>query len=378
MAALPRFTPPATTHGPGTAPRVVRFRHPAYPSSAPDLLVLTAADGDGGLDFDVALTSCCIVADMPWDDGYLAQKDGAGDDSLQRIDRPPDGLLHGRKYFFCVKGREPLSFKYPVIPSFHHWRFPHGGFDEDGTPRSNLPPPWRNLRLPEYVSPHPAVKGPAAAMLRDITCRVSGYTDAVEKAHLVPVGERFWFVWNKMDRYCRRPQQVSAINDDKNILILRKDLHRLFDARRFTFVPKRFGTLTSESAELVTHVLLPSGSPEFMGLYHNRLPQPIRGISVEFLFARFAWSLFTDQNFPFFGSDIEYAVRLWDDAKGEAETQVLSGLDVGSRAQVSDSTRSQSRRDDGGDGYWSDDGDIFGDDHDSDSWDDPPRGRTRK
>lgn len=157
-------------------------------------------------------------------------------------------------------------------------------------------------------------------------------------------------------------------------------------------MPRRFGTCASESAELVTHVLLPSGSPEFVGLYHNRSPQLIRGISVECLFARFAWSLFTDEHIPFFQSDLEYTVRLWDKAKGEAETQTLRGLDVRSSAQVFESTRPQSRSVspkkrslptqsggvDGGDGDWSDDGDSTGDEHDGDSWDEPPRGRSRK
>ncbi|KAK0701231.1 hypothetical protein B0H67DRAFT_524230 [Lasiosphaeris hirsuta] len=399
MATLPPFTPPAITHGLGIAQREVRFRHPAYPNSAPHLLVLMAADGDGGLDFDVALTSCCIVADIGWDNGYLTQKDGAEDDGLRRIDRPPDGLLRGREFFFCVEGCDPLLFKYPVIPSFYHWRFPHGGFDEDGAPHGNLPPLWRNLWLPEFIPPRPTLKGPAAALDRDMTCRVSEYMDALENAHLVPVKERLWFVSNGMDRYCRRPLEISAINDDKNMLILRKDLHHLFDARRFTFVPKRFGTDVSQSAKLVTHVLLPSGSPELIGLYHNRSPQPIRGISVACLFARFAWSLFTDEHIPFFGSSLTYAVRLWDEAKGETETQSLRGLDVGSRAQIFESTRSQSRsvsptkrsvsthgcrQDIGRDVYSPDDGDIIDDGgiiedgHDCDSWDEPPRGRPRK
>jgi hypothetical protein len=195
-------------------------------------------------------------------------------------------------------------------------------------------------------------------------------------------------------RYCRLPLEVSAINDDKNILILRKDLHHLFDARRFTFVPKRFGTYTSGSApELVTHVLLPSGSPELVGLYHNRSPQPIHGISIECLFARFAWSLFTDEHIPFFDSDLEYTVRLWDKAKGEAETQALRGLDVGSIAQVFESARSQSRsvspkkrslstyggaQHDGDDDYSSDDEDIIDNEDSCYGWDELPRGRPRK
>jgi hypothetical protein len=95
----------------------------------------------------------------------------------------------------------PAAVKDPDIPPFHHWRFPHSSFDENGAPRGNLPLPWENLWLLEFVPPRPTLKGPAAAMDRDITCRVSGYMDGVEKANLVPEGERFWFVSNKMDRY---------------------------------------------------------------------------------------------------------------------------------------------------------------------------------
>jgi hypothetical protein len=67
-------------------------------------------------------------------------------------------------------------------------------------PCGNLPPRWRNLRLPKFVLPRPILKGLAAAMNRDITCRVSGYMDVLEKAHLVPEDERHWFVSNRMDR----------------------------------------------------------------------------------------------------------------------------------------------------------------------------------
>jgi len=108
-AALPAFPPPAVEHGSTAAPRDVRFRHPAYPSSAPDLLVLMAADGDGGLDFDLALTSCCIVTATDWDSGYLARKYTSADSAFHEITRPPDGILCGREFFFCVRGQDPIS-----------------------------------------------------------------------------------------------------------------------------------------------------------------------------------------------------------------------------------------------------------------------------
>lgn len=112
MAALPALTPPAAVYSLGPTPRAVRFRHPAYPDSAPDLLVLMAADdGDGGLDFDLTLAACCIIAGVNWDGGYLALKASESND-LQRVDRPQDGSLHGREYFFCVNGDDPRCMSY--------------------------------------------------------------------------------------------------------------------------------------------------------------------------------------------------------------------------------------------------------------------------
>ncbi|KAK3904798.1 hypothetical protein C8A05DRAFT_13369 [Staphylotrichum tortipilum] len=402
MAPLPPLAPPSAAHAPAPRPRVVRFRHPAYPNSTPDLLVLMAADGgdnNGGLDFDVALTSCCIITNTPWDDGYLALKatapasvGAAGVERVtefQRVERPHDGLLRGTDYFFCVDGREPSSDKYPVVPSLQHWRFPHG----------DLPPTWTALQLSDHTAQLPTVKGLAAARARDVTCRISAYMDAVEIAHLVPAAERLWFVSNGMQRYCWRPLEASAINDENNLIVLRRDIHYLFDSRRFTLIPKRFITDPVGSLQLVSHVLIPSGSPELVGLYHNRSPQSIRGISLECLFARFAWSLFTDEHVPFFGSGLKYAVRLWSEEKNEAEIQTLRGHDIGSRTQVFDSTtRSQSRSisprkrprptqgndslANGGGGYWSDDEEEMEDamkekDY-CDAQDQPPRGRTMK
>ncbi|EPE04359.1 proteasome activator subunit [Ophiostoma piceae UAMH 11346] len=81
MAALPAFTPPVAAYSLGPMLRAVRFRHPAYPDSAPDLLVLMAVDdGNGGLDFDLALAACCIIAGVNWDGGYLALKASESND----------------------------------------------------------------------------------------------------------------------------------------------------------------------------------------------------------------------------------------------------------------------------------------------------------
>jgi hypothetical protein len=50
------------------------------------------------------------------------------------------------------------------IPSFHHWRFPHGDFGEDGVPHA------------EQTLPRKYCK-PAALIEHGITCHVSDYME---------------------------------------------------------------------------------------------------------------------------------------------------------------------------------------------------------
>ncbi|KLU91773.1 hypothetical protein MAPG_10722 [Magnaporthiopsis poae ATCC 64411] len=325
---LPAFEPPPTAE---EAPIYVAFRHPAYDSNIRPLLVFPAFNG--ALDFDVALISCCVLTATAWERGRLAVRSagdvgegGRGEGGFQMVDRPADGLLRGTEYFFLIEGRES-SYRYPVIPSFHHWRFPHG----------NLPKPWRDLRLPGFVCP---ANSKDAAMERDRTCRMSGYSDALHRAHLVPVAEGAWFADNDMERYCSKPNEVAPMNGFRNVLMLRQDLHFLFDARRFTFVAKQF----HQSVQLVAHVLNPPNFNQMAGLYHNRSLQTIRDVSVEFLFARFAWSIFTDEHIRFFRSVSECAVLLWQRDAGEYSTRMMIGRDVATVVRnYASASRSESR-----------------------------------
>ncbi|KAI7909046.1 hypothetical protein M0657_012010 [Pyricularia oryzae] len=303
MSALPfpALTPPSASET-ALAPYEVRFRHPAYPRDTPPLLLLSAADGIG-IEYDLAVISC--------------------------LSRPSDGILRGREYFFCIDGLESFH-KYPVIPSFHNWRFPH----------DNLPPLWSQLQLPDYIPP-PSFRGRMAVKERDRSCRVSGFEDATEQAHLVPAQEINWFISNGMERYCRFPTAVSTMDDDRNMLLLRRDVHYLFDGRRIAFVPKQF---MSQPIQLIGHVLEPLNSMQLVHMYHNRNPQAIRGVSREFAFARFAWALFTDERIKFFGSHRLYKVLVWDSEQGRTETRDIEGAVVRSVAVVFDSSkRSQSR-----------------------------------
>ncbi|KAH6617065.1 hypothetical protein F5144DRAFT_381999 [Chaetomium tenue] len=346
MHLKPGFNPPSIDN----SCRLVHFRHPAYPDTEPDLLRLGAldrgnengdGDGDGngdgngnGIQYDFALASCCVVTGNTFANGWLATRvlPGNGQNPLfHRVSRPEDGILRDGEYHFCVGEEDPTTFKYPVIPSFDHWRFPHG----------HLPPPWNNLSVDLDAAHHSVpLKGKVAALVRDGACRISGYGDAVEAAHLVPLTNGHWFSSNNMARYCRSPTDPHPINDERNLITLRRDLHHLLDTRRFTLAAKPVPaspqpsspTTPPPGAQLALHVTLPSPSGQLEDLYHNRALQPVRGIAVEFLFARFAWTLFADETMPFLNGAVRHNVLLFDPAEGCLGEESLRAAEVHERA----------------------------------------------
>lgn len=118
---------------------------------------------------------------------------------------------------------------------------------------------------------------------RDVSCRITGSPDATDNAHIIPRAELIWFLNNGLHVYTRPPHSPSpsAIDDVQNGILLRKDMHYLFDQRLFTPVVK--------AQVLVSHYLQPTNAA---ALYHNaqvRLPPAVQ--PVEFFWARFAWSI---------------------------------------------------------------------------------------
>ena len=126
---------------------------------------------------------------------------------------------------------------------------------------------------------------------------MSGFTEGTQAAHLCPRSEDAWFQRNEMSRYNLNPLLVSQgpLEDTANALLLRQDLHTHFDAHKFVFVPKRSKcmghTETETDIPIVAHLLM--ASRELALLHHNVRLKPIPDVEVAFLFARFAWSMFT-------------------------------------------------------------------------------------
>lgn len=112
--------------------RLIHFRHPAYPDTEPDLLCLSALDGGDGIDYDLALTSCCIITGNTFATGWLATRvssgdgDGDGDGPLfHRVGRPGDGILRHRQYHFCIGEQDPTTCKYSLYLRACLWLSSH-------------------------------------------------------------------------------------------------------------------------------------------------------------------------------------------------------------------------------------------------------------
>ncbi|KAI0872388.1 hypothetical protein GGS24DRAFT_467904 [Hypoxylon argillaceum] len=311
----------------------IEFFHPAYPNLVNPLLTFPAVDvaGDGriGIDFDTARVACGIVACNRWDDdAYFAVKSHEqGKIIWTKIERPDDGVLCADTiYYFVVD--EP-DHRYPVVPSFDHWRFPHGA----------LPPLWAKLSIPDinrYIPPANDWDYDTVAHHRDVSCRVTGCFEGVKVAHILPFSHDLWFRSNRMDGYCRIPHVVNPIGDQTNLLLLRADIHNLYDQNRFAFIPKDATCNGPESIPtLLLHAILTKGSPEISQYYHNRpLQSPIVGIRREHLFARFALSILCEENYRFLSGMHKYAVRLFDTEKGEQYTDELYSDAIIQRSKI--------------------------------------------
>lgn len=180
---------------------------------------------------------------------------------------------------------------YSTVIDFEDWVFPHG----------NLPAPWRSIT----TSPIPATTTMAdelpyatrdVTISRDQSCRITQSRAGIEQAHIIPKAQENWFSSNDMSRYSYNEASAPAIHDIANTLLLRADVHHMLDQKELVIVPKRQRTLEGIRYHLVTHVLHARMRYLFeqQALYHNRKCQELYEIPIEFLFARFAWTIFNN------------------------------------------------------------------------------------
>ncbi|KAK1570206.1 uncharacterized protein LY79DRAFT_594448 [Colletotrichum navitas] len=246
------------------------FFHPAYPQPLNLLFALPCVDpideGDAlatgqpkGLHHHTALLACQIIADNAFESGQLYFDRQGAQPVSDRI--PIHGLLTPGDYFFLVNSDR----------NFRDWRFPHG----------YIPEAWPSTK-----------SGLATDTGR--RCALTNSAFGLTSAHIIPREEGEWFMQNGMSRY---GADLRDVNDSRNLIRLRADIHRCFDTRLFSIVSKpKFASSISDTLSTTTdpaYVLHVFGTNigEFSSLYHNMCFQYLENTSHEFLFARLAWTI---------------------------------------------------------------------------------------
>ncbi|KAK7932985.1 hypothetical protein LTR80_011501 [Exophiala xenobiotica] len=254
---------PVTSDSPVQDPTpTIAFHHPGYPEPAQCFLDLPACDEGSTLSRDVALVACALIACNRYD-GYFTL-DAAGEERIETTQL----ACRVNGYYFQL----PDTREYPIYPSFRHWNLP-----------SHLPDPWVD---PDIEQPSPYMRtppaGPSDVKGRDDTCRVTNHYSGTELAHIVPGRESEWWTTRGLARL-----QVNAAS---NTILLRADVHRLLDSRALSFIPRESG---NGEKIWVTYIMKRLQRPqEVHELYHDRQTQPFYGIKAEYLFCRFAWTVF--------------------------------------------------------------------------------------
>lgn len=198
--------------------------------------------------------------------------------------------------------------RYPFFPNFDQWVFPE-----------KIPKPWAYLQSgPEedepgsedgrYAEPSSEELLEEAPSGRDFPaepCRITGHPSGIELGHVIPKTVPEWFNINYMRDYSTSSSEHNdPLNDIENLIPIRKDLHHLFDYSNLVIVPKRDRNPSTgaplDTYSLLTHVLQPPGRSRggdlvILDQYHNLDCYPIKRVPMEYIFARFAWSLFNDK-----------------------------------------------------------------------------------
>jgi hypothetical protein len=191
---------------------------------------------------------------------------------------------------------------YPVVPTFSDWEFPH----------DKLPKYWQRCVIPKVPDHEIARPGAGALLSRDISCRITAHREGTENAHLVPGSECSWFNQNQMASYTSTLFEPEPINNHRNAILLRSDIHTLFDSKRCTIIPKG-PSPDGERPLFVVHTFVNEAPSEVVQLYHNVAVQPLSGVAVEYLFARFAWTIFGLLTI-FLNTGVQRTLRVRDDA----------------------------------------------------------------
>ncbi|KAK0703759.1 hypothetical protein B0T26DRAFT_744454 [Lasiosphaeria miniovina] len=283
----------------------IRFRHPGY-DSLDLLLTLPRVDSTRsistyGVHHRTALLACQIIAGNAFANSYFSL-DKAGQ---QQVQVSLDGILTDTDYYFIVEG----SVLYPIVPSFQDWEFPH----------NRIPDWWPSINA------------------SSVTTTNCGITNAKEHC---------WYQDNQMHMF-----GGGDINNQGNLLPLRKDIHHSFNARWFVIVP-RIVTIDSSlqpSLQYVTHIISDFAA-ELWASSHITLVGSLKNQSRAYLFARFAWAMIFRTKLFVIAGQRRHVIRVSRDTDGKVEYKTMSRTGeepqnaYGGRRSKTATPRSQKKR----------------------------------
>ncbi|KXT00641.1 hypothetical protein AC578_4023 [Pseudocercospora eumusae] len=287
LHSMMRFEPRPAVPDPvpaGSAQEVshVVVLHPGYQLHNNVLLRLAATDANPldarntpGIAQHLVHAICAVITGNRFD-CYLSDSPTPYPDPSS-LPQPPDFLSAGEYYLHVPPPTNPSQLDppwiYPIVPNFRQWLFPH----------DLLPDVWT-------MPPIAVTQKDQSAKERDASCRLTNHRETREMAHIIPRSEQAWLESNNMDRYGRGKTLSGGHIADapENIVMLRHDVHYLWDKMDFSIVPKVHKS--SQTWSWFAHVH--SESTELQHLYHNLELLPLSYIRHELLFARLAWNIF--------------------------------------------------------------------------------------
>ncbi|CAD6446885.1 ea6e000b-5117-4fb0-a473-b6ddca3cdea7-CDS [Sclerotinia trifoliorum] len=261
-----------------SASQRVDIHHPAYDQGL--LLSLYAPDAAvGGICYSLVHDACAIIAGNRHE-GWLTDSPG-GDPLIYES----GALLPAGDYWYHLpapvieeddsNSTSASVYRWPVVLSFKHWQFPN-----------HLPSAWTTVLQRFSLSPvgRPSTYS-TLIRARDRRCCITNHSTATEVAHLCPEQERVWYLQNSMFRYNSNHSLGHRVilNDANNLMLLRSDLHKAFADRSFFLYPKR--------DDFVVHAM--EYIEDIVPLYHNTRTHPITYCRPQFIYARFAWTIFS-------------------------------------------------------------------------------------
>ncbi|KAL4888276.1 hypothetical protein BDV59DRAFT_188898 [Aspergillus ambiguus] len=282
--------------------QLVFFLHPGYADNHNILLTLPGFDS-GGIHHATAHTACAIFANCRWDGFLSVSRNGP------RLSVGPDDVLPPGRYYFCIEDEE----QYPVVPTFDHFLCP--------------------TNIPSSYTSAPILSSPADDVIRrDITCRITASALPNETAHIIPASQNDWWQRNSMFLHTANPGQGLDTRCADNTILLRRDLHKMWDDNKFVIVPK--------AGKWVVHVLWNSSVADILE-YHNLELQPLAGVSRHFFLCRFALAILS--NSPFLGQRVPRKLLIVDECSTEVQIRNMTA-DEYQRKFSRANSRSQSPR----------------------------------